>query len=47
MFMNDIQDIDDKYNNLQNSFVYILDQSVYNKYSIYKYNWNNRSRAKI
>ena len=38
MFMNNLQYIDDKYDNLENSFVYILDHSVYNKYSIYKYN---------
>ena len=38
MFMNNIQDIDVKYDNLENSFVYILDHSSYNKYSSYKYN---------
>jgi len=38
MFMNNLQDIDDKYDNLENSFVYILDHSLYNKYSTYIYN---------
>lgn len=33
MFMNNLQDIDDKYDNLQNSKIYILDHSFYNKYS--------------
>ena len=37
-FMNNLQDIDDKYDNIENSFVYILDHSKYNKYSEYKYN---------
>ena len=36
--MNNIQDIDDKYDNLEYSFVYILDHSLYNKYSQYIYN---------
>ena len=30
MFMNNILDIDNKYDNLEYSFVYILDNSVYN-----------------
>ena len=38
LFMNNLQDIEDKYDNLENSFVYILDHSVYTKYSTYKYN---------
>ena len=38
MFMNNLQDINDKYDNLENSFVYILDHSLYNKYSTYIYN---------
>ena len=38
MFMNNLQDIDDKYDNLEYSFVYILDHSIYNKYSTYIYN---------
>ena len=38
IFMNNLQEIDDKYDNLENSFVYILDHSLYNKYSTYKYN---------
>ena len=38
MFINNLQDIDDKYDNLENSFVYILNHSIYNKYSAYKYN---------
>ena len=38
MFMNNLQDINDKYDNLENSFVYILAHSVYNKYSTYIYN---------
>ena len=40
MFINDLQDIDNKYDNLENSFVYILDHSLYNKYSAHKYNIN-------
>ena len=38
MFINNLQDIDDKYDNLENSFLYILDHSLYNKYSAYIYN---------
>ena len=38
MFMDNLQDIDDKYDNLENSFIYILDHSLYYKYSKYKYN---------
>ena len=37
-FMDNLQDIDDKYDNLENSFIYILDHSLYYKYSKYKYN---------
>ena len=46
--MNNLQDIEDKYDNLEYSFVYILDHSLYYKYTTNIYNnWNNRSRAKI
>ena len=38
MFMNNLQDINDKYDNLENSFVYKLYHSSYNNYSSYKYN---------
>ena len=38
MFMNNLQDIEDKYDNLENFFVYILDHSLFNKYSTSKYN---------
>ena len=38
MYMNNLQDIDDTYNNLQNSTIYILDHSIYNKYSSNLYN---------
>ena len=38
MFMNNLQDIDDTYNNLENSTIYILDHSIYNKYSSNLYN---------
>ena len=38
MYINNLQDIDDKYDNLENYIVYILDHSIYNKYSTYIYN---------
>ena len=38
MYINNLQDIDDKYDNLENNIVYILDHSIYNKYSTYIYN---------
>ena len=38
MFMNNLQDIDDTYDNLQNYTVYILDHSIYDKYSNNLYN---------
>ena len=31
MYINNLQDIDDKYDNLENNIVYILDHSIYNK----------------
>ena len=38
MFMNNLQDIPDKYDNLENYKLYILDHSVYNKLSTCIYN---------
>ena len=38
MYINNLQDIDDKYDNLENNIVYILVHSIYNKYSTYIYN---------
>jgi len=38
MYINNLQDINDKYDNLENNIVYILDHSIYNKYSTYIYN---------
>ena len=38
MYMNNLQDIDYKYDNLENSMIYILDHSVYNQYSSHLYN---------
>ena len=38
MYINNLQDIDYKYDNLENSIVYILDHSVFDKYSTYTYN---------
>ena len=38
MFMNNLQDIDDTYDNLQNVSIYILDHSIYDKYSYNTYN---------
>ena len=38
MFMNNLQDISDKYDNLENYKLYILDHSVYNKLSTCIYN---------
>ena len=38
MYMNNLQDLDNKYDNLQNSTIYILNNSFYNKYSTNLYN---------
>ena len=38
IFMNNLQDIDYKFDNLENSFVYILEHCFYFKYSTYYYN---------
>ena len=37
-YMDTLQDIDDRFDNLENCIVYILEHSVYNKYSTYNYN---------
>ena len=51
MYINNLQDIDDKYDNLENNIVYILDHSIYNKYSTYIYNitgiMNQKPKSKL
>ena len=39
MFINNLQDIDDKFDNIENSFEYILDHSLYNKYDNLEYSF--------
>ena len=38
MFMDNLQNVDDSYDNLQNSKIYVLDHSLYNKYTTNLYN---------
>ena len=51
MYINNLQDIDDKYDNLENNIVHILDHSIYNKYSTYIYNitgiMNQKPKSKL
>ena len=38
MFLNDIQNVGNNFNNLSNATIYLLDHSIYNKYDTYSFN---------